>query len=198
MSTLGQSVLVFPEERAVFLKEENSKLYTTLSYFIGRTLVDLPILLITPIIFSAVIYWMVGLDDTPSSKFFIFMIVALTQALNGDSFGLMVGSMFVSSVLASALVNIMIMPFMLFSGMYANRSTLNFLFSWIEYISPFKYAFESLVQNEFKGSKYILNAVDLLSFDFGLWESILVNFLLFVCFRTFACVFLYLLRQRVQ
>lgn len=78
MSALGPSLLVFPEERSIFLKEENSKLYTTLSYFIGRTLVDLPILLIAPIIYSLIVYWMVGLDDSSASKIFIFILVSMS------------------------------------------------------------------------------------------------------------------------
>ena len=35
MSAILPLVLTFPSERGVFLKEENSKLYRTSSYFIG-------------------------------------------------------------------------------------------------------------------------------------------------------------------
>ena len=48
--------LLDPRERALFLKEENSKMYRVLSYFIGTLIIDLPILLITPILFDLAIY----------------------------------------------------------------------------------------------------------------------------------------------
>ena len=43
-------ILQFLVEREVFLREENSKIYTTFSYFVGKSTVDVPFILITPII----------------------------------------------------------------------------------------------------------------------------------------------------
>ena len=43
-------ILQFLVEREVFLREENSKIYTTFSYFVGKSTVDVPFMLITPII----------------------------------------------------------------------------------------------------------------------------------------------------
>ena len=48
--------IIDPRERALFLKEENSKLYRVSSYYIGTLIIDLPILLITPILFDLAIY----------------------------------------------------------------------------------------------------------------------------------------------
>ena len=50
MGTLFPVVLQFATERDVFLREENSKLYTTFSYFMGKSFVEIPFCLITPII----------------------------------------------------------------------------------------------------------------------------------------------------
>lgn len=61
MSALGPVSLIFPSERAVFLKEESSRLYSTFSYFISKNLLELPYLLITPLLMILVFYWMIGL-----------------------------------------------------------------------------------------------------------------------------------------
>ena len=39
MSGLAPTELVFPSERAIFLKEEGAKLYSTFSYFLARNIV---------------------------------------------------------------------------------------------------------------------------------------------------------------
>ena len=43
-------ILAFAIERDVFLREENSKLYSTFSYFIGKSTVELPLIVLGPII----------------------------------------------------------------------------------------------------------------------------------------------------
>ena len=43
-------ILQFSVEREVFLREENAKIYTTFSYFVGKSTVDMPFMLITPIV----------------------------------------------------------------------------------------------------------------------------------------------------
>lgn len=48
--------LVFPLERLVFLKEENAKMYNLLAYF--------PYLILSPVLYIVVVYWMVGLGNT--------------------------------------------------------------------------------------------------------------------------------------
>lgn len=50
MSSLGPVLIQFPAERAVFLREENSKLYTSFAYFLGKSTVEIPFLIIIPII----------------------------------------------------------------------------------------------------------------------------------------------------
>lgn len=50
MVSIMPMVLTFPEERAVFLKEENGKYYSITSYFIGRTVLEFPFLVIFPLI----------------------------------------------------------------------------------------------------------------------------------------------------
>jgi hypothetical protein len=43
--------------------------------------------------------------------------------------------------MAMAITPMLIMPFMLFSGFYKNRSNFLDWIGWIEYLSPFKFCF---------------------------------------------------------
>lgn len=64
MSSLGPTALTFPVERAVFLKEENSRLYGVLPYFLSRSAIEIPYLILMPMIYVLIFYWMVGLSST--------------------------------------------------------------------------------------------------------------------------------------
>lgn len=66
---------------AIFLKEENSHLYNVSAYFTGRTLVELPFFVLTPLIWSLITYFAVGLNTEVTSQFFIFLGVAVLQSL---------------------------------------------------------------------------------------------------------------------
>ena len=69
-------ILTFPIERSVFLKEENSKLYTVKAYFIGRSLFELPFLIIFPLMLTLIVYWLVGLRNE-TDTFFIFLLITI-------------------------------------------------------------------------------------------------------------------------
>ncbi|XP_036354465.1 protein white-like [Octopus sinensis] len=53
-------VNVFPLEMAVILRDFNSKLYSVEIYYLCKTLADLPLQIIFPVILNAIVYWMVG------------------------------------------------------------------------------------------------------------------------------------------
>ena len=50
MGALNPVMIQFPAEREVFLREENSKLYSTAAYFTGKSSVEVPFLFVFPII----------------------------------------------------------------------------------------------------------------------------------------------------
>jgi ATP-binding cassette, subfamily G (WHITE), eye pigment precursor transporter len=64
MQAMVPITLTFARERENFLKEENSKLYSTTAYFISRNVTELPYAIIFPIIQLGIGYWMVGLTVT--------------------------------------------------------------------------------------------------------------------------------------
>jgi len=131
MSALAPVVLTFPKERAVFLKEENSKLYTISSYFTGRSIVELPILVFLPIIWFLIIYWMSKLNDTHAYNFFIALFIGFLVCLVGNSFGLLIGSFFSEARSAMSIVPLVVFPLMLFGGFYKNSGDLPVWSGWI-------------------------------------------------------------------
>lgn len=68
--------------------------------------------------------------------------------------GLLMGSAFNDPKVATALAPMVMMPFMIFAGFYINSDNMPVYVKWIENISPFRYALEALLTNEFNDSVY--------------------------------------------
>lgn len=149
MSSMQPVLLTFPAERPLFLKEENSKMYSVTPYYFGRTILELPLNMIIPLLFSSIVYFSAGFNSDEAFIFFNFVLTTILLSLVGNSMGLLVGSFFDEPKLASAMAPLIFIPMMLFSGFYKQRETLSPIVSWIEYITPLKYAFEAFVTNEY-------------------------------------------------
>ena len=100
---------------------------------------------------------MVNLNHRSADLIVINIIICILLGMSGNSFGillyltigLMTGCMFNDVKSAAGFLPVVIMPFVLFSGFYANSSTFMSWIGWIQYISPMKYSFEALVWNEY-------------------------------------------------
>jgi len=56
------------------MREQASSLYDVAPYFFAKILAELPLSIIDPIVFSVIVYWAVGLNNSDASKFIIFCI----------------------------------------------------------------------------------------------------------------------------
>ena len=71
--------------------------------------------------------------------------------LNAQSLGLMMGCLFADPTAALAAVSALVIPLIILCGFFVDLSSVPAWFSWLQYISPFKYGFELLTVNEFAG-----------------------------------------------
>lgn len=72
-------------------------------------------------------------------------ITLLMTSLVANGLGLGVGSVFSNAQRAAAMLPVVILPFMLFGGIYSNLGTMPKWISWLQYLSVFKYNFEALM-----------------------------------------------------
>ena len=62
-------ILLFPEERPVFLREISNKMYTVSAYFFGKLIAEIPGTLLVPIINASISYYYLGFNTNTPSKF---------------------------------------------------------------------------------------------------------------------------------
>lgn len=146
---MGSTVLTFPLEKGVFLKEENAKMYSMSSYYLGKVIIDTPFIFAVPIVFVLIVYWMVGLADTVGQFWTFYLICALLSNC-GAALGVLLSIAISDPKAIMGVIPIVVLPFALFSGFYKNSSDYPAWIGWFEYISPFYYGLEAFILNEFE------------------------------------------------
>ncbi|KAJ3025449.1 UNVERIFIED_CONTAM: ATP-binding cassette sub- G member 1 [Siphonaria sp. JEL0065] len=150
MSSTISNLSIFGEEKAVFSREFGAGYYGLPPYFFSKILVELPFQILFPWVFSLIVYWFVGLQNA-ADKYFLFLVFVVFSSCAGFSLGIAIASMFESLEAALGAAPMILMPLMLFSGLFINNGSIPAYFDWIKYISPMKYAYEGLMKNEYGG-----------------------------------------------
>ncbi|ORX98562.1 hypothetical protein K493DRAFT_280357 [Basidiobolus meristosporus CBS 931.73] len=196
-STVMPLISVFSEERAVFQREHGSGYYTLKSYYFSKIIVELPINLFIPVIFSSITYWMIGYQ-ADAGKFFIYMLTNVVMSLVGSAFGMFIASLFKQLQVALAVVPLVVLPLMMFGGFFLNNGSAPVYLGWIQWLSPIKYSFAALAKNQFRG--LVIQGQDVgeqqlrsLSLDggFSIFVNIVMMVMLYVVMSIFAFLSLY-------
>lgn len=123
-------VLTIPTERVVFLKEENSKMYSVLAYYLSKLIVESFMVVIVPLIYNCICYYIIGLNSN-FENFLFFLLTSIIQSFVGNAQGMFCGSLFSDPTTAINVTPLLLMPLMLFGGFYKNSNDMPSWNSWI-------------------------------------------------------------------
>lgn len=146
------AVFAFPQERAIFMKERASGMYTLSSYFMARITGDLPMELILPTIFITVTYWMAELKPELGA-FLLTLLVLLGYVLVSQGLGLFLGASIMDAKQASTLVTITMLAFVLTGGFYVHK--VPSCMAWIKYLSTTFYTYRLFINVQYGDGKKI-------------------------------------------
>ncbi|KAA8546312.1 hypothetical protein F0562_002949 [Nyssa sinensis] len=146
------AVFAFPQERAIFMKERASGMYTLSSYFMARIVGDLPMELILPTIFLTITYWMTGLRPDVGA-FLLTLVVLLGYVLVSQGLGLALGAAIMDAKQASTVVTVIMLAFVLTGGFYVHK--VPSCMAWIKYISTTFYCYRLLINVQYGEGKRI-------------------------------------------
>ncbi|CUI11976.1 ABC transporter, putative, partial [Bodo saltans] len=148
MTAAMTGVAAFPPERAVFLLEQSSENYNAYTYSFAKSFAELPFQIAYPVVFTGVMYFMVGFAQTAEAFFKMLLVLVLVGNL-GHSFGLMAASVLPTAESAIAVVPLVIMPMSLVAGLFSNSSRLEPAWIWLEYLSIPRFCFMAMFLGEF-------------------------------------------------
>jgi len=133
-------------------RERSNRAYDTLSYFIAKFFVELPLNLVPALIFSCVVYYIVGLNP---NVFGYFILIVMLSALTAIALGLSISAAVPTVEAALALGPPCIIIALLFGGFYINLSSLPIVANLIPYVSFLRWGFQALCINEFTGATFV-------------------------------------------
>ncbi|KAH8352473.1 hypothetical protein KR084_004406 [Drosophila pseudotakahashii] len=196
------TILSFPLEMPVLLKENFNRWYSLKSYYLAISVADLPFQAIFCVIYVSIVYYFTS-QPWELFRFSMFLSACLLISFVAQSVGLVVGAaMNVQN--GVFLAPVMSVPFLLFSGFFVSFDAIPVYLRWITYLSYIRYGFEGTalatygygreklrcfqVYCHFKAPTTTLEELDMVNANFTL--DIVALIVIFVVLRISAYLFL--------
>ncbi|GFG29227.1 hypothetical protein Cfor_09747 [Coptotermes formosanus] len=196
------TILSFPLEMPVLLKENFNRWYSLRSYYLAITLSDIPFQAVFCVMYVTIVYFLTA-QPCELSRFSMFLGACLLISFVAQSVGLVVGAaMNVQN--GVFLAPVMSVPFLLFSGFFVSFDAIPIYLRWITYLSYIRYGFEGTalatyafgreklkchqVYCHFKSPMTTLEELDMDDADFTV--DIIALIVIFLVLRVSAFVFL--------
>ncbi|RUS91325.1 hypothetical protein EGW08_000939 [Elysia chlorotica] len=199
---------LFIKERSIFIHENVSGFYRVSAYFVSKMFLDLiPMRMLPCLLFSSIVYFMIGLQAT-FMKFLIFFLGLALTALAASAMCFAISATVKIFAIANLSVALGYVLMMLFSGLLINVGDLSPVIEWLKYLSIFRYGLCALDINELKdhefcnsngtfcisGNSYLDTQKIAYGTDFDLWFNLIAMALMAVFFNFIA----YIQLRRIQ
>ncbi|EIN12917.1 hypothetical protein PUNSTDRAFT_82390 [Punctularia strigosozonata HHB-11173 SS5] len=147
LSTMSEIPALFGQRPIVF-RHNRAAMYHPFVEAVALTVVDVPITFITMLLFSIIIYFLVGLQRT-AGQFFIFYLLVFTMTVTMKAWFRFLAASFKSPAPAQTIAGISILALVLYTGYSIPKPSMIGALKWITYINPLRYGYEAIMTNEF-------------------------------------------------
>lgn len=135
----------------MLIKERSSGMYRLSSYFLARTVGDLPLELALPTAFTFILYWAGGLKPNPGT-FILFLLVVLYNVLVAQGLGLAFGAILMDVKKGTCLASVTSMVFLIAGGYYIQQ--IPPFIAWLKYLSYSYFCFKLLIGVQYNEEDY--------------------------------------------
>mmetsp|Transcript_12931 Transcript_12931/g.15676 ORF Transcript_12931/g.15676 Transcript_12931/m.15676 type:complete len:617 (+) Transcript_12931:249-2099(+) len=136
-------IILFPKERAIYLKESGQSLYTPSAFFLARTFAEFPSHFLNAAVFATVTFFMVGLHN-----FLWYFILIQLSTHAGVSLLLAISALSKTLDIANVTASVVLVIFFLFDGFYIRISALPIALQWFSELSFIRVAVKGCWANE--------------------------------------------------
>lgn len=180
-------LLTFASERPVFMREHASNMYGTVPYFLSKTMVELPLLLLQNIVMWIVAYWMMGMQGNFVVHVFGTTLISMAAA----STALLAACIVKDAKQAMEAAPALFVPQILFAGFFIKIELVPVFMRWLQYICSLKWGMNILLLNEFKdlpGGAGLIEANEVKEENLPIYYVVLFG--IFILFRVLGTVVL--------
>lgn len=157
--------------KKVFLKQRDAHFFPPSLYTLTAYVVYLPYALMDAVLFSCIVYFMVGLSTDGAGPFFTFVLILFSMASCTTALFRMIGDISPTMVLANAAGGALLLILIMSSGFTILRPSIPDWWIWSYYISPFAYTIRSLAINEMTTSRWAGGEGQQALEEFGIFTS---------------------------
>ncbi|XP_061439040.1 broad substrate specificity ATP-binding cassette transporter ABCG2-like isoform X2 [Rhineura floridana] len=148
------AIELFVVEKKIFIHEYISGYYRISAYFFSKLMADLiPMRTLPCIIFTCIVYFMLGLKPT-AEAFFIMMFTLMMVSYTATSMALAIATGQSLVAVANLLMTITFVFMIIFSGLLVNLTSILPWLSWLQYFSIPRYGMTALQVNELTDLKF--------------------------------------------
>ncbi|GBB84166.1 hypothetical protein RclHR1_01080022 [Rhizophagus clarus] len=144
------AVSSFPLDLVMLSKERQSRSYRLLSYYLSKQIAELPLVILSPLLFTIPVYWASNLLPD-FGRFVAYLIVILLGTITSQSLGYFFGATLLNIQKSMTVSMVFMLASMLLGGFYIKHLPTGL--NWIKYLSFIKYLYSLLMQIQFDSPK---------------------------------------------
>lgn len=139
------TLLSFPVERPVFIREYATNTYSLIPYFLSKMLVEIPMMIFQSSLMFLCAYWLVGFNG---GFFQLTLVIALLGFVSAST-TLAIGAAVENVTAALQLTPLLFVPQLLFAGFFIPITSIPEWLQWPEYLCSLKYSINIVTIVEF-------------------------------------------------
>ena len=152
LSFIGiNSTTTLSTDKAIFIREQASKTYSPIAFYMSKLCFDIPFDQILTIIMAFLLYLAIGLRLDTADHIFFFAFVLYLLDLTTRGWGNLLLISLPNIEAASAATPFVVILQLLFAGLFINYDSIPNYLIWLEYMSMFKYSWSACMYNELEG-----------------------------------------------
>jgi ABC-type multidrug transport system ATPase subunit len=182
------TMLSFPSERPVFLREYSAGMYAIGPYFLSKSMVEVPLIFATSAITIAMCFPMLALQG----QFILHLLSIFLVGITSASVALVTGCAISDVKTVQELAPVLFVPQILFAGFFVKLSQVPVFLRWVQYLCTLKWGMNVILSSEFADSAIgedMLRSNDINPDESYLFFGVLI--MLFFGFRSLAVLVLY-------